>query len=67
MACRLLNHEVRIQWEVRDLANRRNDRRPDRHVRDKMSIHDIEVKQVSAPLLDALNLSGQMCKIGREN
>ena len=45
------DHQMAIEREGRDFANGFDDRRADRQVRDKMSVHHVHVKQIGARLL----------------
>ena len=63
---RFLDHQMSIQGQPRNLANRSNYRRANRHIGDKMTIHDIQVDKFVPRRSPLFNLASQMSKIRRQ-
>src|SRR5437868_2252656 len=61
------NHEVDVEWKLRDLLDRSDDRRTNCNVRHKVSIHDVDMKRMGAGLLDFADVFGKRGKIGRQD
>jgi hypothetical protein len=51
---RPFNHEVTIEWDFRNFAKRGDDRRPNRDIRDEVSIHHVHVEDGGSPFDDGL-------------
>ena len=43
---RVRHHEMAVKWDLRERADGRHDPGPHREVRDKVSIHDVDVEHV---------------------
>ncbi len=61
------DHQVNIQRQLCRLVNGFDDRRPDGDIRHKVAIHDVDMQEVDASLLDFANVRAQICEIGRQD
>ena len=59
VAIGLLDHQVHVERHLRDLADRPDDRRPHREVRDEVAVHDVDVNQVGAAAFGRRDLGSQ--------
>ena len=64
VAIGLGDHQVRLEREPGHPPERADDHRPDRDVRDEMSVHDVHVDAVGARCLDFGDLLAQAREIG---
>ena len=64
---RIGDHEMQIEGEPRDPPDRLDDRRPQRQVRNKVPVHDIDVQHGRAGPFHPFNFIGQMGKVGGED
>jgi hypothetical protein len=64
---RPFNHEMTIERNFRDFAKRGHDRRPDRDIRDEMTIHHIHVEDACSPFDDGLRFRAEAGEVSREN
>ena len=58
------HHQVDVEGQLRDFPQRFHDGWPNGEVWNKVSVHDIDVQEVSPTSLDARHLISQMSKIG---
>src|SRR3954463_44348 len=63
----VLDHQVAVEWQVRDFSDRGHHWRTDRQVGHEVSVHDIEVHQCSASCFCSANLFRQSCEVGGKN
>jgi len=61
------DHEMRVERQLRDLAQRFHHREADRNVGHEMPVHYVEVDQIGARLLDAAHLLAQAREVGGKN
>src|SRR6202166_5012592 len=64
---RSLNHEMTIKRDVYGFAKGSHDRRPDRDVRDEVTIHHVEVKNGRSSRDGGLCLCAEPSEVGGEN
>ena len=64
---RPFNHEMTIERNFRDSAKRGYDRRPDRDVRDEMTIHHINVEDGGSPFDSGLSFRAEAGEISRQD
>jgi hypothetical protein len=64
---RSFNHEMTIKRDVYGFAKGSHDRRPDRDVRDEVTIHHVEVKNGRSSLDDGLCLCAEPSEVGGKN
>src|SRR4029450_11738722 len=62
-----LNHEVPTERHRRDLPNRPHARHPNRQIRDKVPIHDVDVDEVSPPTFRGRDLLAKDREVRRED
>jgi hypothetical protein len=61
------NHEMTIERYANDFAERDDDRRPDREIRDEVAIHDVDVQNGCPALNSCLSFYAEASKIRRKN
>ena len=59
----ILDHQMYIQNQIRDLTDRLQNRHTKRNARNKHAIHNIVVQILGSTLLRCCNIVSQMCKI----
>ena len=59
----ILYHQVAVQRKVRHRTQRLHHRRPKGDIRDKMSVHHIDVDDASTASLGCLHLIGEMSEV----
>jgi hypothetical protein len=64
---RPFNHEMTIEWNFRDFAKRRHDRRPDRDIRDEVAIHHVHVEDGGSPFDSGLGFCAEASEVGRKD
>jgi hypothetical protein len=64
---RLFHHEMTIEWNFRDFAKRSYDRRPDRDVRDEMTIHNVHVENGGSPFDSGLGFRAEASEVSRQD
>ena len=64
---RSFNHEMTIERDVYGLAKGSHDRRPDRDVRDEVTIHHVEVKNGRSSRDGGLCLCAEPSEVGGKN
>ena len=67
IALGVLNHEVDVQVQARDLADGFDHRRPNGDIGDEVAVHDVHVQDGGAGALDASDLFGQAGKVRRQD
>ena len=63
----MLDHEMDVERQSRELANSRDDSRSEGNIIDEMSIHDVAMNPIGPGLLDPTDFIGQSGKIGGQN
>jgi len=66
IAVRLLDHQVHLEGQPRQLAHRLHDLRPERKVGDEVAVHHVEVNGIDLRSLDPLHLLLDLPQIGGE-
>ena len=61
------NHQVNVQYALRDFADRFHNRRADRQVRDEVAIHDVDVQHGCASALHARDFFAKAREVGRKD
>jgi hypothetical protein len=64
---RILNHEVMIQLDARELPEGFSNWGPHRKVRDEMAVHDVHVEHLDTGFLHFANFLTEAGKIGSED
>src|SRR6266513_6512463 len=59
----VLNHEMDVERQIRELANNRDDSRAEGNVIDEMSVHDVAMNPIGPGLLNSAHFIGQSGKI----
>src|SRR5882762_2630225 len=60
----MLNHEMDVERQSRELANSRDDSGSEGNVIDEMSVHDVAMNPIGPGLLNPVHFIGQSGKIG---
>ena len=63
----IFDHQVAVERQFRELPQALNDWRPNRHVGDKVSIHDVNMDDGPASVSCGLDLFRQMGEISRQD
>src|SRR5207249_9259355 len=63
----LHDHQVEVERQPRALADRVEDRKAHRDVRDEAAVHDVDVELIGAGGFDPGDLLGQDAEVGGEN
>ena len=63
----IFNHQVTVERQFRELPQALNDRRPNRHVGNKVPIHNVDMDDGPASVGGGLDLFRQMGEIGRQD
>jgi hypothetical protein len=63
----MLDHEMDVEGQSRELANSRDDSRSEGNVINEMSVHDVAMNPIGPGLLNAAHFMAQSGKIGGEN
>jgi hypothetical protein len=63
----MLDHEVNIERELRELAHRRDHGRPEGNVVHEVAIHDVEMEPVGAGFFGAPDFVRELGEISGEN
>ena len=66
VAIRFLNHQVHVERDGRHLVDRPHDQRAERDVRHEVAVHHVEVQEVGAAALHALDFGCERPEISRE-
>jgi hypothetical protein len=64
---RPFNHEVTIERNFRNFAKRSYDGRPDRDVRDEMTIHNVHVENGGSPFNSGLGFRAEASEVSRQD
>ena len=64
VAVRLLDHQVHLDRQPRQLAHRLHHVRPEREVGDEMAVHHVDVDDIDLRLFHPLHLLLQLAEIG---
>ena len=63
----MLDHEMDVERQGRELANSRDDSRSEGNVVDEMSVHDVAMNPIGPGLLNAAHFIAQSGKIGGQD
>ena len=67
MAFRLDDHQMHIERLSRAAAHRLHDQRPDRDIRHKAAVHDVDINPVGARRVDGANFVGKISEVRRQD
>src|ERR1700722_10269367 len=63
----ILDHQMAIERQLRNLAQRFDDRRPYGEIRDEMAVHDVDVYDTGSALASGAHLFAKTGKVRRKN